>query len=121
MFVPCLVQSGMTTSFFSAAVPVVRAESEPITPARDIKSQLGRRRHTLASRLVFLFICVEVALTTLAYGPVHNWALAFFFFSGVGLVCLWIVDAFILGSVPIPVNPLQWTLIGMIALGGLQL
>jgi hypothetical protein len=111
----------MTTSFLSAAVPAVRAESAPIAPARDITSQLVRRRHTLASRLAFLFICVEIALTTLAYGTVHNWALAFFCLSAVGLVCLWIVDAFVLGSVQIPVNPLQWTLIGMIALGGFQL
>lgn len=82
---------------------------------------MTRRRHTLASRLAFLVICLEIVLTTLAYGTVHNWALAFFAVSAVALVCLWALDGFVLRSVQIPVNPLQWPLIGMLVVGAIQL
>jgi O-antigen ligase len=70
---------------------------------------------------VFLTICVAIALTTLAYGTVHNWALAIFALSAVLLVCLWAVDGLVLGSVLLPTNPLQWPVLGMIVLGLFQL
>ena len=71
--------------------------------------------------MVFLLICLQIVLTTLAYGTVHNWALAFFVFSAVLVVCLCVVDAFVLRSAQIPVNPLQWPMLGMILLGIVQL
>ena len=80
-----------------------------------------RRRHTLASRLVFVTICAAIVLATLAYGTVHNWALALFTFSALVLVLLWAVDAVVLRSVLVPVNPLQWPLVGMVLLGLFQL
>jgi O-antigen ligase len=111
----------MTTSSFNAvAMPAVRAEPALTTAAQEATPQ-ARRPHTLASRLAFLVICLAIALTTLAFGTVHNWALAFFCVSAVGLICLWAVDAFVLRSAQIPVNPLQWPLIGMIVLGAVQL
>lgn len=79
------------------------------------------RRHTLASRLVFLTICVALVLTTLAYGTVHYWALAFFSLSAAGIVCLWSVDGLVLRSVVISRNPLQWPMLGMIVLALIQL
>ncbi len=75
----------------------------------------------MASRLAFLIICLEIAITTLAFGTVHNWALAFFGLTAVGLICLWLVDGFVLRSLQIPVNPLQWPIFGMIILGAIQL
>ena len=119
MFVPFLAVSGMTTSIFNAAA--VRAEPAPATPAKETTPQTARRRHTLASRLAFLTLCLAIALTTLAYGTVHNWALAIFCLSAIGLVCLWAIDAFVLRSAQIPVNPLQWPVVGMIVLGLIQL
>ena len=111
----------MTTSSFNAAVvPAVRTEPGPNTSAKEPPPQL-RRRHTLASRLAFLLICLQIVLTTLAFGTVHSWALAFFCLSAVLVICLWAVDAFVLRSVQIPVNPLQWPIIGMILLGAFQL
>ena len=80
-----------------------------------------RRRHTLASRLAFVTICTAIVATTLAYGTVHNWALALFTFSALVLVLLWAVDAVVLRSVLVPVNPLQWPLVGMVLLGLFQL
>jgi len=111
----------MTTLTSNAAVPAVRQDPSPQLPAKEIAPPPARRRHTLASRLAFLTICVVIVLTTLAYGTVHYWALAIFTLSAVGLVLLWAADAFVLRSVPLPVNPLQWPLVGMILLGLFQL
>ena len=81
----------------------------------------AKRRHTLASRLAFLTICVMIVLTTLAFGTVHDWALATFAVTAAGLVCLWCVDGLVLGSVQLNRNALQAPLLGLIVLGLLQL
>jgi len=112
----------MTTSILPAAAATeVRAEPAQARSAQEFTPPITRRRHTLASRLAFLLICLEIAITTLAYGTVHNWALALFALSAVGLVFLCALDGFVLRSVRIPVNPLQWPIIGMIVLGAIQL
>jgi O-antigen ligase len=81
----------------------------------------AKRRHTFASRLAFLTICVAIVLTTLAYGTVHYWAMAIFAASAAGLVCLWCVDGLVLRSVQLSRNPLQLPLMGLIVLGLIQL
>ena len=68
-----------------------------------------------------MVVCTAIVATTLAYGTVHNWALAMFTFSAIVLVLLWAVDGAILRAVLVPVNPLQWPLAGMILLGLFQL
>ncbi len=80
-----------------------------------------KRRHTLASRLAFLTICVMIVLTTLAFGTVHDWALAAFAITAAGLVCLWCVDGLTLRSVQLNRNALQVPLLGLIVLGLIQL
>jgi O-antigen ligase len=82
---------------------------------------MAKRRHTLASRLVFLTLCVGLVLTTLAYGTVHYWALAVFALSAVGIICLWSIDGLVLKSTRLSLNQLQFPLLGMIALGLIQL
>ena len=62
-----------------------------------------------------------MVLTTLAYGTVHYWALAAFALSAAGIVCLWCVDGLVLRSVQLSRNALQWPLLGLIALGLIQL
>jgi len=78
-------------------------------------------RHTLASRLAVLTICVMIVLTTMAYGTVHYWALAVFAATAAGMVCLWCLDGLVLRSVRLSKNLLQLPLIGMILLGLVQL
>lgn len=80
-----------------------------------------RTRHTLASRFSFLIICLAIALSALAYGTVHAWALAVFFIGSVLLLILWVVDSWILGAVRISKNILQLPIIGLLALGLVQL
>jgi O-antigen ligase len=112
----------MTTSVLNAsAVPALRAERLPAESAKPATRESPKRRHTLASRLAFLTICVAVVTTTLAYGTVHYWALAAFALSAAGLLCLWCVDGLVLRSVLVSRNPLQLPLVGMIALGLFQL
>ena len=71
--------------------------------------------------MIFLTLCVGMVLTTLAYGTVHYWALAAFFLSAVGIVCLWSVDGLVLRSTRISLNGLQIPVLGMIVLGLIQL
>lgn len=71
--------------------------------------------------MAFLIVCVAIALTTIAYGTVHSWSLGIFVVSAAALVCLWVIDGLVLGSVVLPANPLQWPLLGMIVLGLVQL
>jgi O-antigen ligase len=112
----------MTTSVFNAsAIPALRADPRPAVSAKPATREHPKRRHTLASRLGFLTICVAVVSTTLAYGTVHYWALAVFALSATGILSLWCVDGLVLRSVQISRNPLQWTLVGMIVLGLVQL
>jgi O-antigen ligase len=66
-------------------------------------------------------ICVAVVLSTLAYGTVHYWALATFALSAVVIVCLWSIDGMVLRSAQLSRNALQWPLLGMVALGLIQL
>lgn len=108
----------MTTSFSNA---VAVREPTDQKPVRQIAQPVSRRRHTLASRLGFLTIGVAIVLTTLAYGTVHYWALAIFTVSAAGLIAFWAVDAAVLRSALVPVNSLQWPIIGLIVLGLFQL
>jgi O-antigen ligase len=108
----------MTTSVSSA---VALRDPTDQKPVRQIAQPVSRRRHTLASRLAFLTICVAIVLTTLAYGTVHYWALAVFTISAAGLIAFWAVDAAVLRSALVAVNRLQWPILGLIILGLVQL
>lgn len=124
MSVQFLVRFGMTTSIFNPDVSGVPASLEATAQpaaAENTGVQVERRRHTLASRMAFLVACVAIALTTLAYGTVHDWALGIFVVSAALLMCLWTLDAFVLRSAVLPRNPLQWPLLGLIVLGAIQL
>src|SRR5436190_5328809 len=110
----------MTTSLPSESVAVLQPRARQ-TAVSSSAVEAGKRRHTLASRLAFLTVCVMIVLTTLAFGTVHDWALATFACTAVGLICLWCVDGLILRSVQLNRNALQWPLLGLILLGLLQL
>ena len=111
----------MTTSTFNEPAAVLaRADSNSLASAGPVAEE-ARRRHTLASRLIFVTLRVAVVMTTLAYGTVHYWALAVFSLSAAGIICLWAIDGLVLRSIQISVNPLQWPLVGIIVLAVIQL
>src|SRR4051812_30082718 len=110
----------MTTSTSSeSAAPVLQPRARP--PSVSSTAPITKRRHTLASRLAFLTICVMLILTTLFFGTVHDWALATFAVTAAGLVCLWCLDGLTLRSVQLNRNAVQWPLLGLIILGLIQL
>src|SRR5947209_5691790 len=112
----------MTTSIFNgSAHPPADAGGTDKPLSAPAMREPSKRRHTVASHLVFLTICVAVVTTTLAFGSTHDWALAAFALSATGIVCLWCLDGLMLRSAQISINPLQWPLLGMILLGLIQL
>jgi len=90
------------------------------TPAVTTKPTYSTR-HTLASRFVFLILCVAIVLTALAFGTVHYWALAVFSVGSAALIILWLIDGWKLGRLRVSRNPLQLPLLGIVALGLMQL
>src|SRR5215210_7677463 len=113
----------MTTSISNAALPQHQQEQElaqtveertPPTLQTDALDEVGR---TLASRFIFLVICVAIVLSTLAYGTVHYWSLAIFQASAALVIVLWVVDAWSSRRLRISRNALQWPLIGLLVIG----
>ena len=112
---------GMTTSLSNPESSVPTAVGERALDSRAAKYTAYRIKHTLASRFAFLIVCLAIILSALAYGTVHYWALALFFFGAVAVVILWVVDSWNLGAVRLNQNPLQFPLLGMLLLGIVQL
>lgn len=111
----------MTPSISSAAVSAL-AEKNAETPAPQTAESVDYRvQHTLASRFIFLTLCVAIVLTALVFGTNHFWALAVFTVGAFAIVVLWIIDAWKLKVLRISRNVLQVPLLGMLALGLVQL
>jgi O-antigen ligase len=112
----------MTTSILNPASEALVSEE---TFAPVVQPSAGyttyRIRHTVASRFVFLIVCLAIILSALAYGTVHYWALALFFLGAVTILVLWLIDGWNLGSFRISRNVLQFPLLGMFLLGVFQL
>lgn len=111
----------MTTSISSPENSVLVSQETEVRLAEARGYVSYRIRHTLASRFSFLIICLAIILSALAYGTVHAWALAMFYLGSVVLLLLWVVDSWNLGAVRISRNVLQLPLLGLLALGLIQL
>jgi O-antigen ligase len=118
----------MTTSISNAeasSAADVRAETPvPRTEAsvpKPLEPSAYRVPHTLASRFIFLHLCIAIVLTALAFGTVHYWTLGLFSLGAVVTLILWVVDGWRLRKLRLSKNPLQLPLLGMLALGLVQL
>ena len=114
----------MTTSISNAeARSLALKESAAIDQRRPAQGEQSPRMvpHTIASRFLFLIICVSIVLSALAYGTVHYWAMAVFAVGGLLVIFLWIADAWRLGTLRVSKNVLQLPLLGMVLLGAFQL
>jgi len=100
---------------------VVAESVQPPVLASAPQRSVYRIRHTLPSRFVFLVICVAIVLSALAYGTVHYWALSLFNIGGFTILLLWVLDAWSLGNLRVSRNVLQLPLLGVLALGLIQL
>ena len=99
---------------------VVNETSAGLARPRVITPQ-GLLAHTMASRFLFLHICLTLVLSALAYGSVHYWALAVFAGGAALAVVLWLADSWRLGALRLSKNVLQLPLLGLIGLGLFQL
>lgn len=118
----------MTTSFSNAETsPPGVANIEVSDRGTEVSSPqvaeptVSRVPHTLASRFIFLNLCVAIVLSALAFGTVHYWSLVLFSLSALGTLVLWVIDAWSLGKLRISRNALQIPLLGVLALGLIQL
>ncbi|MCM3905121.1 MAG: O-antigen ligase family protein [Pyrinomonadaceae bacterium] len=118
----------MTTSISSAEVSSREdgslETSAPKTEAsipKPAQQPVYRVPHSLASRFIFLNLCIAIVLSALAFGTVHSWALLLFSLGAFVTVVLWVIDGWSLGKLRISRNPLQIPLLGMLALGLIQL
>ncbi len=110
----------MTTSISSAAVSSSLAGVESPS-VKSVETAIISVPHTLASRFVFLILSVAIVLSALAFGTNHNWALAIFNLGALTILILWLIDGWKLGTLRVSRNPLQLSLLGMLAVGLLQL
>src|SRR5712691_382289 len=111
----------MTTSISSPENSAL-VSPETDVPLAESRGYISYRiRHTLASRFSFLIICLAIILSALAYGTVHAWSLAGFFIGSVVLLVLWVIDSWNLGMLRVSRNILQLPLLGLLALGLIQL
>ena len=112
----------MTTSVSNPEISVpVEQSSVALAGLASQDRAVYRIRHTLASRFVFLTLCVAIVVSALAYGTVHYWALGLFNLGALTVLVLWGVDAWQLGTLRVSRNPLQLPLLGAILLGAFQL
>ena len=118
----------MTTSISSAEVNSRASESLEASGSRTEVSipapaepPVYRVPHSLASRFIFLNLCVAIVLSALAFGTVHYWALLLFSLGAFTTVVLWVIDGWSLGKLRINRNLLQIPLLGMLVLGLIQL
>lgn len=110
----------MTTSISSPETSVIVAQPE-VSVVSSRQYSIYRIRHTLPSRFVFLLLCIAIVFSALAYGTVHYWALALFSLGGLVILVFWALDAWQLRKLRLSRNLLQLPLLGMLALGVLQL
>jgi O-antigen ligase len=111
----------MTTSVSSEEISVVEEVVQPVLQPTVASPSTYRIRHTVASRFLFLVICIAIVISALAYGTVHYWALALFNLGGLTILILWVIDGWQLGHFRVNKNLLQLPLLGAVLLGAIQL
>ena len=112
------ISNAEVNSLGEASIESSRAITEVSKP---VEPPVHRVQHTLASRFIFLNLCVAIVLSALAFGTVHYWSLLLFSIGALVTLILWVVDAWSLGKLRVSRNSLQVPLIGMLALGLIQL
>jgi O-antigen ligase len=87
-------------------------------PATFARAEAPR---TVWSSLIMLLLCSAIITTTLAFGTVHSWALGLFQLSAALVVVCWALDAWRTGTLRLSSNLLQLPLLGLCAVGLIQL
>src|SRR5882672_8506798 len=95
-----LAASGMTTLISNAEAESLALKESAALDATTVSRSDQTRfvPHTIASRFLFLTLCIAIVLSALAFGTVHYWAMALFDLAGVTVILLWTADAWRLGT-----------------------
>ena len=94
----------------------------PAQPEAALKVEAAAEiKRTLASRFIILILCLAIVLSTLVFGTVHGWSLAIFQAGAGLLVVLWAIDGWQNRALRISRNVLQLPLLGLLAIGLVQL
>jgi O-antigen ligase len=112
-----------TTAEAEALAPSkTEGPSPPAPPGDSARAATATEvPRTLWGRFIILVLCLAVVLSTLAFGTVHAWSLGIFQ-AGAGLVlALWMMDAWRSRALRVSRNFLQLPLLGLVAVGLLQL
>ncbi|HYP52364.1 MAG TPA: O-antigen ligase family protein, partial [Pyrinomonadaceae bacterium] len=109
------------TTLASNASARARRGSAPRTLDAPGRPGAGESGETFAARLVRLFLCLAAVLSTLAFGTVHSWSLAFFAAGACLVVVFWAWDAWRARRLRFSRSALQLPLAGLFLLGLIQL
>lgn len=101
--------------------PDANGTTPPPLPGRPPRPASAPEPRTLASRFIILLLCLAVILSTLAFGTVQAWALAFFQAGAALVAILWTVDAWRTRRLRLSRNLLQLPLVGLFLVGLVQL
>jgi O-antigen ligase len=101
--------------------PPAPAVPPPVPPGAFAVTSARELPRTVWSRFLILLLCLAVVTTTLAFGTVHAWALAAFQLSAALVFVLWMFDAWRTRVLRVSLNPLQLPLLGLFAVGLVQL
>jgi O-antigen ligase len=110
----------MTTSISNAS-PARRRSGRRSKNERQATRPAPESGRTAAGRFVVFVLCAVVVLSTLAFGTVHAWSLATFAAGACLVVLLWAADAWRSRTLRVSANFLQLPLLGLFALGLVQL
>lgn len=102
-------------------LPPAAPAPPPGPPGAAAPASARELPHTVWSRFIVLLLCLAVVTTTLAFGTVHAWSLAAFQLSAALVVALWVSDALRTRVLRLSLNPLQLPLVGLFAVGAVQL
>jgi O-antigen ligase len=100
---------------------LVKEQQQEATNPRPIALTYNETEHTIASSFIILMLCMAIVLSTLAYGTVHSWSLAFFQAGAAIVTILWVADAWDSKRLRISTNILQLPLIGLFLIGLVQI
>src|SRR5947209_8403960 len=105
----------------STAATEPPSPAPPPAPPASPRAATAELPRTVWSRFIILMLCLAVVTTTLAFGTVHSWALAVFALSAGVVLALWMLDAWRTRVLRVSKNFLQLPLVGLFAVGLVQL
>lgn len=99
---------------------IIRKDQDPESP-EWYRASLIEKKSTRIKSLIFFLLCVMLIFATVAYGAVDAWARAMLvIFTGL-IVLLWLTDSYFNKEFRFNTNPLQFSLLGLILIGFVQL